>query len=143
AASECTPYTYVIRAVAFGVKSADSNTATVSLDDTAPVVTAPADIIVSTDPGSAVATAVALGTATAADACDSAPSITSDAPAAFVLGDTIVTWTAVDAHGNSGTATQTVTVRDTENPVITAPPAVTVVATAADCYATDVELGLP
>ena len=34
-------------------------------------------------------------------------SITNDAPEVFPLGETIVTWTATDASGNSASSTQT------------------------------------
>jgi hypothetical protein len=37
--------------------------------------------------------------------------ITSDAPAQFCVGDTLVTWTAADGCGNASTCQQTVTVR--------------------------------
>ena len=45
--------------------------------------------------------------------------ITNDAPNDFPLGTTIVTWTAKDAQGHTQTATQKVTVVDTQPPVIT------------------------
>ena len=43
-------------------------------------------------------------------------SITNNAPALFPIGVTTVTWTATDASGNTATATQTVTVNDTQAP---------------------------
>lgn len=46
--------------------------------------------------------------ATVTDNCPGA-TLSSDAPACFPVGTTTVTWTAMDAHGNSSTATQTVT----------------------------------
>lgn len=46
--------------------------------------------------------------------------------ASFPVGATTVTYSATDAAGNVGTATQLVTVSDTMVPVITAPAAVTV-----------------
>ena len=45
---------------------------------------------------------------TATDNCGVA-SLTSNAPACFPVGTTTVTWTAMDANGNSSTATQSVT----------------------------------
>jgi Ca2+-binding RTX toxin-like protein len=58
----------------------------------------------------ALDTPVLVGTATAIDLTDSLPQITNNAPSTFPLGDTIVTWTAVDKYGNSFNETQTVTV---------------------------------
>lgn len=56
--------------------------------------------------------------------------LTHDAPAAFPLGETTVTWSATDPAGNVATAPQTVTVRDTTPPAITVgQPLITVEAT--------------
>ena len=66
------------------------------------------------------------GPATATDACDPSPTIINDAPALFLLGTTVVTWTATDSGGNSSTATQNVTVEDTTPPVLVPPPDVAV-----------------
>ncbi|MBM2851896.1 MAG: hypothetical protein HW420_443, partial [Candidatus Nitrosotenuis sp.] len=48
-------------------------------------------------------------------------SLTNDAPEAFHLGETTVTWTATDESGNVSTATQKVTIIDTTVPLIIAP----------------------
>ena len=61
-------------------------------------------------------TPVDIGIATASDICDASVSISNDAPALFLLGDTVVTWTATDDDGNDNTATQTVTIVDTTPP---------------------------
>ncbi|MDB5221641.1 MAG: hypothetical protein JWN83_308, partial [Chitinophagaceae bacterium] len=74
------------------------------------------------------ATGVALGTPVTADNC-SVASVTNDAPSAFPLGTTTVTWTVTDGSGHTATATQTVTVTDNVNPTITCPSA-----TAMLCY---------
>ena len=55
-----------------------------------------------------VAAGLNLGTAAATDDCG-AVTVTSNAPAKFPLGTTIVTWTARDAAGNTATRTTTVT----------------------------------
>jgi hypothetical protein len=75
-------------------------------DTTAPVVTAPADVTVE---ATGVQTATDIGMATATDAVG-VVSISSDAPASYPVGTTVVTWTATDATGNAGTATQNVTI---------------------------------
>lgn len=94
----------------------DETAAVEIVDTTAPVVTAPAAVTIeATGPQ----TAVDLGTASATDAVG-VSSIGSDAPGAFAVGITVVTWTATDAAGNSGIATQDVTVTDTTPPVVRA-----------------------
>ncbi|MBI2906189.1 MAG: HYR domain-containing protein [Chloroflexi bacterium] len=55
------------------------------------------------------------------DNFDPSPVVISDAPAAFPLGRTIVTWTATDSAGNKGGATQEVIIVDTTPPVIEQP----------------------
>ena len=40
----------------------------------------------------------------------------------FPLGETTITWTAVDESGNSASATQTVTIVDTTSPELTMVP---------------------
>ncbi|MDF7813550.1 HYR domain-containing protein [Hymenobacter sp. YC55] len=83
--------------------------ATVTVQDTqAPTITAPANISTVVDLNQTTATNVALGSAVALDNCST--SVSNNAPAAFPLGVTTVTWTATDAAGNKTTATQTVTV---------------------------------
>ena len=90
---------------AAGNSATATQTVTV-VDTTAPVVDVPADLsIVATGE----TTSVDIGDATATDAVG-VVSLTSNAPASFPLGTTVVTWTATDAAGNSGTATQSVTV---------------------------------
>jgi len=55
--------------------------------------------------------------------------ITNDAPKEFSLGVTTITWSAVDVSGNKANATQTITVKDTTVPKITAPSDLQVKAT--------------
>ena len=103
-------------------------TATRAVPDTVPPsITAPAAV---TAEATGARTAVSLGAAVATDAVDTSPTVTNDAPATgFPLGSTTVTWTATDDAGNSATATQTVTVRDTTPPRLTAPASVAIEAT--------------
>ncbi len=55
---------------------------------------------------------------TAADNCSGSVAVSSNAPAIFPPGPTTVTFTAVDAAGNSATAATTVTVVDTTPPLL-------------------------
>ena len=109
------------------------------VDATVPTITAPASVSVSTDAGQCTATGVALGTPVAADNCSA--TVSNNAPATYAKGTTTVTWTATDAAGNVATATQTVTVNDTELPAITAPAAIVVSTDAGQCSATNIALG--
>ncbi len=88
------------------------------IDPTPPTITAPAAVTVNADSVNCAVTGVALGSATTGDNCNVA-SVTNNAPAAFPLGTTTVTWTATDGGGNTATDTQTVTVVDVTAPVIT------------------------
>jgi hypothetical protein len=105
----------------------DDDTVQITIQDTInPQVTAPADIVVNTGPGATQCGAVVanLGAASATDACAGALSTTpSGVPAGnfFPVGETIVTYTATDAAGNSGSATQKVKVVDNTNPSISVP----------------------
>ncbi len=84
-----------------------------SPDTNSPKITPPTDITVNcTGIGG---TSVALGTPIVSDSCDPAPVLTNDAPVLFTIGTTTVTWTATDASGNSGTASQQVTVANPDN----------------------------
>ncbi len=100
-------------------------TVTVS-DTTAPMITCPASITTSNDPGQCSAV-VNPGTATATDNCDNTPTIagtrSDNQPlsAPYPVGPTTITWTATDDANNQSSCTQTVTVNDTENPTITCP----------------------
>lgn len=93
------------------------------VDTLDPTMTAPA--AANAECTSPAGTPVAIGFGSATDICDLTPTVGSNAPALFALGLTTVTWTATDDSGNSGSATQLVTVVDTTPPVVTAPPAVT------------------
>ncbi|MFQ5449229.1 MAG: HYR domain-containing protein [Nitrospinaceae bacterium] len=88
----------------------DSAPDTVSItvqDKTPPVIIPPPDLtVLATGPF----TVVPLGTATASDLVDGALIPAPDNTGPFPLGTTTVTWSATDSAGNTGTATQTVTV---------------------------------
>lgn len=99
-------------------------------DTTAPAITPPADQLVeATGPmGAAVAY-----TATATDLVDGTvtPSCSPASGSVFPLGATTVTCTATDAHGNSGSESFSVTVRDTTAPTLNLPGDIVVKATSA------------
>jgi hypothetical protein len=92
-------------------------------DQTAPVITCPANITVTTPIGSC--TAVVTFAVTATDNCGGTVTIVSSPASgtAFPIGVTTVTSTATDACGNSSTCTFTVTVLDGQLPVVTVHPA--------------------
>ncbi|HSA98754.1 MAG TPA: HYR domain-containing protein [Candidatus Nitrosotenuis sp.] len=112
-------------------ESGNSATATQKVtivDTTAPSITAPSDV--TAEATSANDNTVKLGDAKATDAV-TVSSVTSDAPEKFPLGETTVTWTAIDSSGNNSTATQKVTIVDTTAPTLTAPENITSEATSA------------
>ncbi len=90
-------------------------------DDTPPTVVCPGPITNSTDLGVCERSLV-LAVVAAMDECGIA-SIASNAPAAFPVGQTVVTWTVVDVNNNTNTCTQLVVIEDRETPVVTVCPA--------------------
>jgi len=112
------------------------------VDTELPTITCPGDVTVSTDAGFCYATGVDLGTPVTDDNC-SVALVVNDGVEPFALGTTVVTWTVTDGSGNTATCTQNVTVIDTELPIITCPPDVTVEVDPSTCYATGVDLGIP
>jgi hypothetical protein len=98
------------------------------VDNTAPVLTLPADIIAeATSPSGAV-----VGfTVTAVDAVDPSPTVTCVPPSGslFPLGTTTVDCTAADSLGNESAGSFTVTVENTLPPVLTLPADITEPAT--------------
>ncbi len=119
-----------------GNSASASQTINVTVDTTAPTITAPAAALaLDCDDISATSSPTVeilnwLYSATAEDACDSNPSITHSfdmsqldvcAAADYMI---TVTFTATDLCGNSSTATQTIDVTvDDDDPMITAPAA--------------------
>ena len=134
--------------VTWNVKDANGNAAlpveqkVIVEDKAAPTISAPAALLVSTDAGSCIATGLDLGMASTVDNCGSV-SITNDAPSAFPIGETIVTWTVTDESANTSTDVQLVTVEDNEAPVITAPERVNFGTDAGSCNATGIDLDTP
>jgi hypothetical protein len=99
------------------------------VDMTPPVLTVPSNITaLATGPGGATVTYTAP---IATDQVDGSvtPVCTPASNSTFALGTTTVSCAATDAHGNSSTATFTVTVVDTTPPVLTVPANITAAAT--------------
>lgn len=98
-------------------------------DKTAPVVTVhEPDAVEATGPSGAT---VSWTAATALDDVDGARPVDCDhaSGGTYPVGDTTVTCTADDTHGNTGSATFTVTVEDTTAPALTVPEDITAEAT--------------
>lgn len=122
--------------VTWTVTDGSGNTATAAqnvtvVDNQNPTITAPADKTLYTGAGATSCDVTVsnlnatLGTATANDNC---PGVTwaRGGSNVFPLGDTTVIYTATDAHGNTATATQKVTVVDNTPPTVTPPANITV-----------------
>jgi sugar lactone lactonase YvrE len=117
--------------ITWTAKDASGNAATAKQiimiqDTTPPTIHAPSDITV--EATSATNNVVNLGNATVTDN-GIIQSVTNNAPKVFPIGTTKVTWTAIDASGNSATATQTIKIVDTTPPKLTPPPNVVFEAT--------------
>jgi hypothetical protein len=97
----------------------DSDTQQVTIvDTTAPVITPPVDIVME---ATGLTTPVTLGTATANDLVDGVIIPTANMSSPFGVGTHTITWSATDVAGNTGTATQMVTITDTTAPIVIAP----------------------
>ncbi len=103
------------------------------VDVTPPMLAAPPDITLPSDPGSCDRAGgnVALGSETAVDC--SGVTVVNTKPSSFPIGETIVTWTATDGHGNISTALQKVTIVDLSPPTVVAPPELAVDADPGTC----------
>ena len=86
----------------------------VASNGTALAITAPADVVAE---ATGTLTAVDIGTATATGGFGNV-TISHEPQAPFPLGNTTVTWTALDSNGTSATDTQLVTVQDTTAPTV-------------------------
>src|SRR6185369_14904141 len=95
---------------------------TVTVNDTQPPsITCPANITKSNDPNQCGAV-VTYPAPTASDNCPGVGTVCSPASGSFFpKGTTTVTCTATDSSGNTASCTFTVTVNDTQPPVITCP----------------------
>ncbi|MCC6742758.1 MAG: HYR domain-containing protein, partial [Acidobacteria bacterium] len=110
---------------------------TVTVADTqAPTLTCPANVTQPAGAGTCAAT-VNFTLPAASDNCPGATVACLPAPgSSFPLGSTVVTCTATDAAGLTGTCTFTVTVTDTQPPALTCPANVNAPAGPGQCSAT-------
>jgi hypothetical protein len=113
-------------AVVWTVTDIHGNTATctqqvIVVDNQAPTINCPANIVTSADPGQCGKSNVTY-TATAADNCTNVTvSCTPASGSTFVIGTNSVTCTATDSSGNTNSCTFTVTVVVDEPPVVSCP----------------------
>ncbi len=104
-------------------------------DNEKPTIVCPGDISQVNDPGNCSAV-ITLATPVTSDNCGVA-SVTNDHPSnVFSVGETMVTWTVTDIHGNMNTCTQKVTVTDTEIPTIVCAGDVSMNNDIGKCFAT-------
>jgi len=99
------------------------------IDNQPPSIACPTNVVTVANAGVCYAT-TSLGSPIVNDNCAVA-SVTNNAlsQTQFPVGVTTVTWTVVDIHGNANTCAQTVTVLDTQPPMLTA-------GSIASCYET-------
>lgn len=107
------------------------------IDATAPTLTVPTDITVEGDTTGGAsknnpAIDALLNGVIPSDIVDDSVSVEHDAPALFLLGATVITFSATDDSGNTGTKTATVTVVDSTAPQLTTPVDIVVEANVLD-----------
>jgi gliding motility-associated-like protein len=100
------------------------------IDNIDPVIECPENIITSNDPG-LCETNVTVPEPVVTDNCPNTTVVnsytgTSNASGVYPVGTTTVIWTVTDASGNTASCTMTVTVNDTETPIIICPENITV-----------------
>ena len=106
--------TPVVLSVQDGNRNRASCVAEVTVVDTqAPTILCGSNIVVDNDQGVCGAV-VELQAPVVEDACHTTVTVLNNAPPVFPVGDTVVTWTALDPTGLSASCEITVTVRDAE-----------------------------
>src|SRR5579875_1957650 len=98
----------------------------IAIDSTPPVIAVPPDV---TQEAAGPRTTASLGTATASDAVDGPVTVTNNATSSYLVGTTIIQYSATDLAGNTATAYQKVTITDTTPPALRLPTQVIVQAT--------------
>ena len=130
-----------LQVVTLTATDAAGNTATCSFiitiaDQTPPTINCPANTTVAASAACNATVAAYAAAATASDNCTTLPAKTqSPAVGTVITGSQMVTLTATDAAGNTGTCSFTVTVADQTPPTITC-PVNTTVAAGANCSTT-------
>jgi len=84
-------------------------------------ITSPPPVTINTDLGICTASHVNLGTPSVSSRCPGSVLLSSNAPAIFPKGITLVVWTATDSCNDQATCTQSVTVVDSLPPLIDCP----------------------
>ncbi|NCI49542.1 HYR domain-containing protein [Sediminibacterium roseum] len=140
-----TRYNYAITRT-WTAKDAAGNTATAKQvitvqDRTAPVISVPSNISKANDLNACGA--VVTYTASAVDNCGSPVTLTysKNPGSTFATGSTVVTVTAKDVSGNTSTKSFTITVTDTQKPVLKAPSNIS--ASTGNSSVSNVNLGTP
>ena len=129
-----TPVTFTATDSCGNEGAATANVIILVADNNVPVVTAPAPLTVTAPlcatsvPQSDTEIQNWLNSASADDVEDGTLPVTNNAPLNFLLGDTLVTFSAEDSLGAIGTADSTLTLDETPNtvPVVTAPAPITI-----------------
>jgi len=117
------------------------------VDQEAPDLLCPSDVSQSADAGSCDAS-VSIGPALFVDNCPGTSVTnsyngTSDASDVYPLGNSIVSWFATDASGNTNNCVMTVTILDFEAPAITCPNDMSMGASTPDCDSAQVMVPSP
>ena len=125
------PFSVGIHTITWSVTDSHGNVGTATqtvriTDTTAPLVTVPPDITLEATGPTTEAT---LGDGTATDIVDGALTPLPDITGPFTVGVHTITWAIDDIAGNTGTATQKVTITDTTPPTVIAPPDINATAT--------------
>ncbi|MGB6037255.1 MAG: HYR domain-containing protein, partial [Cryomorphaceae bacterium] len=116
-----TTYPVGITTVTWTATDAAGNTATCDqiitvVDNEPPAITCPGDITQTADAGECAA--IVTFAATATDNCGATVTYSQNSGTSFPVGTTTVTATATDAAGNTESCSFTVTIADTEAPVV-------------------------
>ena len=128
-----TPVTFTASDSCGNSGAATANVIILVADNNIPVVTAPAPLAVTAPlcatsvPQSDTQIVAWLDLATANDVEDGALPVSNNAPLDFLIGDTLVTFTATDSLNATGSADSTLTVNETPNtaPTVNAPAPIT------------------